>query len=187
MTWLSELTLREYCVSFVTSKFKSLFFCSNVSHWHYLFRFRTNVDWKQLFIISSWLRNFYQPFLRVCTYHFKFYMSAMLSSASKRKGIWDKPHQSRPQQTSLLYPINPSGFLTIWHRQAIRAKWTLAFGLTCETKTFLGNFRIFLLLVRDKQLQYIKKWKEIKRCRAIWIKLLFLHYTGIQHDELCFP
>ena len=109
------------------------------------------------------MRNFYQPFLRVCTYHFKFYMSAMLSSASKWKGIWDKPHQSRPQQTSLLYPINPSGFVTIWHRQAIRAKWTLAFGLTCETKTFLGNFRIFLLLVRDITIAVYQEMKRNKK------------------------
>ena len=87
-------------------------------------------------------------------------MLAILSSASKRKGIWDKPHQSRPQKTRLLYPINPSGFVTIWHRQAIRAKWTLAFSLTCETKTFLGNFRIFLLLVRDK---IIAVYQEMKR------------------------
>ena len=112
---------------------------------------RTNADWKQLFIISSWLKNFYQPFLRVCTYHFKFYMLAMLSSASKRK------------KTSLLYPINPSGFVTIWHRQAIRAKWTLAFSLNCETKTFLGNFRIFLLLVRDKTIAVYQEMKRNKK------------------------
>ena len=87
----------------------------------------------------------------------------MLSSASKRKGIWDKPHQSRPQKTRFLYPINPSGFVTIWHRQAIRAKWTLAFSLTCETKTFLGNFRIFLLLVRDKTIAVYQEMKRNKK------------------------
>ena len=152
----------------MTSKSNFFVLCGNVSppfkvqfKQNYLFRFRKNVDRNRQFTISSWLKNFDQPFLRACTYHFKFCItvSHIITSASKRKGIWHKPSQS--QQTRLLYPINPWGFAKIWlSGQAIRAKWTLAFSLTREMKTFLSSFRIFYYVCETKQLQYIKKWKK---------------------------
>lgn len=159
----------------MTSKFKIFFLCGNVSppfkvqfKQNYLFRFRNNVDRNHQFTISSWLKNFDQPFLRVCTYHFKFCItvSHIITSASKRKGIWHKPSQS--QQTRLLYLINPWGFATIWlSGQAIRVKWTLAFSLTREMNTFLSSFRIFLLCVPDKKIAVYQEMKKSKMLRYL--------------------